>query len=479
MSSPPVTVYVEDPSVPRGVGVVLRIIGTRGAAEVQWSIDSIQDQYTEFMMAANVCPRTTEDGLAIDCIQMKDLQVGVYAVHGLELRNPDGTTFSKLSPADFGHLLFEVREPSAPQRTAEELRLAVDAILTRRKTEFLAGLGQGSRRYRVFVFFKDCLITTRMRLWRYDLIPLRGLSCLDELEVVQGFLQEIGQPPLEGTERLVEQARPGHPTAAVYFPHIRADSAAGARIVAEQETELLVALLSLQRGGAGSVMSSLVRDIDGGQLQYQHRVPVYRGNIIGGWLSGEMPRTIVARMDVLRRSPMGALYIRLYREAVREPYAEFQYFRLWSLLEMIARHKGFIGRPLRAWTGATVTNARGHNRTIQGEAEELVFELLRESMAGAFGDASLAKGLQQGLLSQQVPIWYRRRNCIVHGGECYCQDPSLPLAGKVKYANCRAARIETAGNADGYLSALREVAEIVLAKELSGPTSHADVPSDA
>lgn len=469
MDDAAVTVYFEEPSMPRGEGVVLWINGPSDVAEVSWSIDSIEEHYTEFMMAANASPRVTERGMAIDCSQAKDLPAGLYVLHGLELRHRAGTAGRKLSPAEFGHVLFEVREPSTAPRSAQDLRVAVDAILARRRADFLAGVGHGRRHYRVFVFFKDCYITTRMRLKRYDVLPLRGLSCLDELELVQGFLQEIGQPRLEGTERLAEQARSGHPAAVVYFPNVRAESVEMAHMIAEQETDLLVALLSLQRGGAGSVMSSLVHDVNAGELRYQLRAPVYRGNMMGGWLSGEVPRTIVARMDALRRSPLCAFYIRLYREAVREPHAEFQYFRLWSLLEMIARHKKYIGRPLLAWAGEVVRNAKGHERIIQGEAEELVFELLRETMAANYSDASLAMGLRQGALSQQVAIWYRRRNCIVHGGDCYCRDASLPLDGKIKYANCRAARAEVLGGTDGYLSALRAVTELVLARELSGP----------
>ena len=178
-------------------------------------------------------------------------------------------------------------------------------------------------------------------------------------------------------------------------------------------------------------------------------------------------------MEALRGSPILALYVALYREAIREPHAQFQYFRFWSLLEMMARHKKYVGRPLRNWVGEVCHNARNRARYIRDDAEELVFELLREHLSKNFGEDSFAAGLKYGKVSEQLSIWYRRRNCVAHGGDCYCRDPSLPLV-KPKYVNCWNARADTAGNHDGYLSTIRFVTKAVLAAELGPSGSGSD-----
>ncbi len=315
---------------------------------------------------------------------------------------------------------------------------------------------------------KDILITSRIRLSRYELIPSDGLSCIDELQVMQGFLEKIGQPPLGNTEGNLERAKQGQPTVVVHFPKVMADSIEHAGMVVEEESDLLVALLSMQRRGAGEIFASLIFDVQQQKPFYRIHTPHYGGNLLGGWLSGEDPRTIVNRMESLRRTQTSVLYVNLFREALREHNPEFQYFRYWNILETIARNKEYVGELLRDWNGIVIKNRKGKERHIQDTAEELVFELLRERLSPKFGEMSFASGLSQGSISDQIGIWYRRRNCVVHGSQCLCRDPSLQLWNNPKYANCKRARDEISSQTDdGYLRSLKEVTEIIISLELS------------
>jgi hypothetical protein len=209
-----------------------------------------------------------------------------------------------------------------------------------------------------------------------------------------------------------------------------------------------------------------------GQFFYQINTPYYYGNLIGGPISGEIPQTIIARMQILRSSEVKVLYINLFQEALREANPEFQCFRLWNLLETIARNKNYVGRPKKDWHGNKIKNKEGKDRLIQDQAEELVFELLRETLAAHWGECAFGIGLKQGTLLAQIAIWYRRRNCVVHGGDCLCRNPISPLMNEkkmreLKFNNCRRAREEEEGLVDGYLRALRDVTEKVLAAELT------------
>ncbi len=125
---------------------------------------------------------------------------------------------------------------------------------------------------------------------------------------------------------------------------------------------------------------------------------------------------------------------------------------------------------MRDWQGATLTNKRGHPQAFRDEspATDLVFELMRDRLASDLGEHALDDQLMQGTYAELVQIWYRRRNCVGHGSECLCRDPSLEhLQAQPKFANClRAFQEDSALGSGRYYDALREVCKLILFSEL-------------
>src|SRR5207237_1265889 len=115
-----------------------------------------------------------------------------------------------------------------------------------------------------------------------------------------------------------------------------------------------------------------------------------------------------------------------FREAQSERNHEVQYFRYWSLLETIARSKAFAGHPKVGWDSKAILSPGGKPLRIQDQAEEIIFELLRTTMAPrSIGDGAYASSDPGMLLSLQVPIWYQRRNCVAHGLPCLCRGDMI------------------------------------------------------
>lgn len=183
--------------------------------------------------------------------------------------------------------------------------------------------------------------------------------------------------------------------------------------------------------------------------------------MLGGYISGENHEANRRRLEVLDRDPTAFLYATLLGEALRETRPDFMYVRLWSLLEMIARSRNCAGRPLVDWSGVQQVSNAGRPIVIQ-HAREQVFELLRDLLAPAdFSDASFAADRSFGTLSEQTVIWYRRRNCTTHGGDCECKVPGAGSGQAMQ--NCAAARADQSGPYnDPYLVSLRECTTLVV-----------------
>jgi hypothetical protein len=391
--------------------------------------------------------------------------VGLYRVDRVEFRSDQGSVHLDSSEAD--DRLFEIRHPEVAERTAEALRLEQERIIQDRQRELHAGIGDGPRQFTVVVFAKDCLVTTRMQLGPYQIEPRPGLSSEDELQAVRGFLSERGVENFDPGTEWERVARIGEPCTVLTFPVVRGDSPESAFFTALREADLLLALLSLHRGGYGSIFSALLQENGSGQIAFWFNHESYTGNYLGGFTSGEEPDVIVQNMNTLRSSPSAQLYVALLREAMREKDSEFKYFRLWGILETIARAKGYTGEPKREWNGSVVLNRQGIQRRIQDTAEELVFELLRRTLPNrGLDESSFASTGQQAMIGEQIPLWYRRRNCVAHGGPCLCRSPHSSLT-EAKFQNCKRARDEMRDVGDDiYLRTLQRVVEAVVEEEL-------------
>jgi hypothetical protein len=433
------------------------------------TFDIIEYEFTEFAISANGQATPIEDDATAIIDASKTLEPGLYLLTRLELRK-NGLAIVTLSRKDIGHLLFEVSTKPDLALTTEQLRARHAKIRKQRDAEFVKGIGSGTEEFIVFVFVRNLMMTRQMRFGQLEVIPFGGLSYNDEVDFVRRFMKDFHIGDLGDTDELLEQAKKGQPSLVVHFPFIKADSLEAAANHAEIESERVVALLALERGGAGSIFASIIIRRSNGEIHFLVHTPSYQGNLIGGFIAGEEHPSIKARLENLRKSERALLYVEMYREALLETNQELKYFRFWSILETVARSKQFLGLPKRDWDGATQTNRKGELRAIQDNAEELVLELLRSTfIPRKMSNSSFARDLEQGLLSQQIPIWYRRRNCITHGSECLCRAPTLPIT-KEKYVNCLNARNESIKKGiDMYLDTLQDATKFLLYAEIGEP----------
>jgi hypothetical protein len=457
------------PSVNEGERVRMKLLASRPGevATVSVIASMVTPRYTmwAFSTSGQLAQAGKENELSF--VVPSGITNGLYLLTRLELLSAKGPTVLETTEAD--QRLFELRPSESTARSAQELRVEYQTILASRQEEIRRGMGNGPQTFTAVVFVKNCLVTRSISLGPYSISPRRGISANDELEAVQEYVVERGGQRLSLDEEWERTARIGQPCGAVHFPVLRAESREEALANALREADLLLALLSLHRGGYGSIFSALIQDHSSGEVRLWFQHEQYTGNLLGGFISGEDPEDIFQHMSFLRKSPTTQLYVALLREAMRERDPEFKCFRLWSILETIARSKGYTGRVKRDWSGAVVKNLRGQDRRIEErDAEGHVIELLRQVLSRkGLNENSFASDIEQGTLSQQVPLWYRRRNCLAHGDDdCLCRNPDRAVA-KDKFVNCRRARDEMvrAGH-DMYLPSLQSVVEAAIYAEL-------------
>jgi hypothetical protein len=448
-----------------------------GYVTAQCSVARVERDEDEWVLTSGGHIEVDRGACKVTILQTRDLRSGLHRLSELilmpSLASDPNEPGARRVPLE--SVLFEVLDQGALPRPSDQLRAEYQRIIEEREAEFLAGIGESrpdSEEFQALVFIKDCYMQTRMRLGRYELIPLGGLGCHDEIALMNEFLNGVGQPPIESTAEPVARARIGQPSIVLFFPRVRATSVDGAGEIIKKEAALLCDVLALHRNSYGAAFGGFLLRPGTGQRFYWIDTPTYSGNLMGGLLSGEFPRAIRHHLQRARSNPRAALYLALLREALREEQTEVAYFRFWNLLETIARSRGFEGKPQVDWGSAQKLQANGAPVGPIRGAESLVFELLRSVMAGHVAPNALGGRLTQGTFEGLVPIWYRHRNCMVHGGGCLPDDSSFCLRTDAKYVNCRLAHEEvTTRNGprdrlnDEYLRALRDTTTWVVQAE--------------
>jgi hypothetical protein len=437
-------------SSPIGGDEQIRITGERiGRLQTSWAF-STEGQ------------RGSDDDEASVNLVVPDMEPGLYRVATVIV----GSSI-EVATRPGASLLFEVQSAEGRSRTASELIAERDRILKERASCLETGIGDGAQDFAIVVFSKECMITTPLNLGPYLAIPREGLGSEDELTAVKSYLAEHGVSNFDPGDTWRQVSQAGEPCTVVAFETVKADGQDEAVSQGLREADLLLALLSLHRGGYGSIFAAVIVEKASGRMGLWQNRPIYTGNLLGGFTSGEDSEVLAQQMGRLRASQPAQLYMALLREAMREKDSEFKCFRFWNVLETAARSYNYPGQPMHDWHGNTVPNRRSQARLVQDKAEDIVLEHLRRVLTSrGHNNESFATNLQQGKIDEQILIWYRRRNCVAHGGECLCRNPNLQLS-KPKFTNCKNARDEVVAIGDDlYLRTLQAVAVMVVMAEL-------------
>jgi len=113
-------------------------------------------------------------------------------------------------------------------------------------------------------------------------------------------------------------------------------------------------------------------------------------------------------------SRLTAFWIRLYTAALTESAWDVRIFRLWSVVETIAKSVVPGGLEVSRTDGATIMN--GKTNATTAEPLPRVYELLRRTHVALGVPASVAVCHPDHELWDEVRAWYSIRNAVAHDG---------------------------------------------------------------
>lgn len=419
-----------------------------------------------------------------------DVPPGIYQISRLRFslgpgQDPTNVVDAR-SEKNFPRVLLQVIDDFVQPAPPSEIAERVSAIEDGREKLFLRGIvadptNPGIGRFRGFAFVTRCLVTRRMRLGQLEVFPLkRGIQSLEHAVIINQVLTECGSfPAIDPSGEWARVSGQAFPLAVVHMPLIYARNRDEAISAIERYSSAVIDVLSPRRISYGEVFAFVVENLDfpnrGG---YRPGFEGYRGNLMGGFTSGEEP--IRLKYDLLHvlADPMLRLFVSLYREAAAESNLDFAYLRFWNLLETIAtrRIEANPKHSITTFGGEPILSLKGRPISTTG-ASARVYQLIKKHFQ--------TRGLKENLLLANVElrdlwsvcqVWSGYRHATAHYGGFIWGDSEQSQQSWYPLTSQAYAEVTANGGlrdlfSDGYFMALARTAQAIVIWEIENPPS--------
>lgn len=302
-----------------------------------------------------------------------------------------------------------------------------------------------SNSYIAFIFCKNVYISCHSRYGQIEIVPYKNLDYISEIEYIKSFCKDYGVKLDIKKNKLNLVESHNRPSVVMNIPNILAIDIERAGEIAIGMAENLVNIIGLLRKSHGEIWGVYLIDKKEGKRYFKFVNDGYKGNIINGYPGGENPNEIRELYNLLLINKGNCdIYLSLLNDAIRETDLIKKYYRLWNIIEGIARDKGYQNRYVKRWNGTNVMiSYNKHKQKINKRpkkivtSKELVFELLREYYAKECKEKEvLGSGIEVNNISEFLDVCYRRRNCCVHRGGCFKDNNDICKISDKSYEIC-------------------------------------------
>jgi hypothetical protein len=196
------------------------------------------------------------------------------------------------------------------------------------------------------------------------------------------------------------------------------DNVDDARIQSRVFVDLVIAVLALKRGAAATPLVTVLRRRGGGpdqsEFTIESRAPLYRGNLLGGVISGEDPADFATALSA-GMNPLVRLWLDARRDLATERNPEFAVHRWWNLVEALASSREREVHPVTDFDGTPISWPGTRKSFDTTRQAGLVFMHVREM----FEQRQIHEGsfvAHSDNLWDFVVAWCGYRNAVAHHG---------------------------------------------------------------
>lgn len=419
----------------------------------------------EFALSTGAAPTKISGQEFEVVVNTSSLQPGFYELVRVVFHTPAqpqlAPTLELQSGRDYHRILLEVVEKGGVKHTADEVLAAVSLAEKAIDERFSSAIDvrhserEVAEHYAVFVFVRGILVGTRIRFDHCEIIPTgTGLDSHDALNFVNRSMQDFGfNLTFPYGEPQANASRTENPVFLIHFPHIVSETSEQAREHCVAKAELLLLAMALSRDATGTVFEIVVLDRQLGRATKYSTATGYVGNLLTGSISGENPQQLESYLSGLEKESFNRFLVGLFKQARAERQPDFQYVRLWQILEIMADSRNYDPR-------AHLLDHQGNSILENGEPRAVrnalgaVYCLVRDE---GIGDSESTW--------QNVNVWLAFRNATAHFGAIFKFEQLRDKHNRT-WAAFAIDELKKNQGHDRYLWALKEDVKLILMRRL-------------
>lgn len=333
----------------------------------------------------------------------------------------------------------------------------------------------GSKTFHAVMVADNIHLTQNWRVPGLSAIPLTNSTLGGDLSpVLNNAAAQLGFTTAPDPAALLVLIRQKRPSAILEIKQLVADTVDAAIAEARRAALLLLDLAALRRGAPPRLLAGYIGQphADGSTAISDFWVEGsgYTGNLMGGFLSGESPHSLLQQWHGAESEARTRLWMSLYRDALADERWDYRIFRCFNLLEGVAGEIFPPGRPVTDESGALLFQASGRPYTTN-EARGKVYELLKH---GATRSQQVLQNFAAGpgrTPWEETDVWVTIRNAVAHRG-AWERPPATTTSSRDQRieAELRSVSYDSTivGGAHAELRCIRGAVEMVLFLALAG-----------
>lgn len=321
---------------------------------------------------------------------------------------------------------FSIANPTEPISSVDGVITAHERIAREHESTYLTHIGDpravGAVEHRVLCVVEGLYLTTELKLPGIRIVPIaERAAATEERQIINGVLERMGWPTRLGEEDWQRIAQAEAPLTLVVCDRVWADNCEAAGELARDARDRVVALMAINRRATGLPLCLVIeqRQADDSVLsKWAPERPSYRGNLAGGFISGEDQRWLLHQYRSIDTDPLLKLCCDLYGEGLRDRSIDAQFFRFWSILEVLSGAR-LHGNELVTLRDGSPWPNESANTTSSAvpRVYRYVAQVLDERQIDESSFVAPAESLYQA-----VRVWYARRNATGHYGRFVADD---------------------------------------------------------
>lgn len=403
-------------SVRSGEKIAIRVAAPVELAGSEFELVLISTDPFETSWLSSMSGRLDEHG---ECELGFDIELdgpAVCEVAGFNRRLPDQDTAVPVASVTSSRLALnpgiEIKTIADVDRLYSRLKAAQEALYA---SPIGARDATGSIEHRAICLVERLLLTRPLKLPGVELLPvLHSVGGIEEHTVVQNLIREVGWPTQIDRAQWSRQVSSNRPWLLLKFNSIWASGFDEAAHLVWQSRDRIAGSLAISRNATAENVVTIIEQhqpTNRVASRIYHEDRPYKGNLIGGTISGESQHALLAHLWALEKDPLLELCVDLFADAQSERDEDFKYLKLWSTVETLARAKISAGQEVVCLNGESWGGPHG----TTSSAQPLVYELLasRFRLGGIDEFSSFAPAAN---LREAVGVWYARRNATAHYG---------------------------------------------------------------